>query len=284
MHHPTIADVQQSPNSELVDIYDGEALLGTAIVNGDSWTFAASNLSLGLHTFTAHSARGSSAQWGITVAEEAMNLVAPHVREASTVGNNSERLDYYQVNGDIHCLVPDYHMKSGDTVTVHWVGRNVTIDSPTQRVGSSPMLQPFPISKYEVIDVIGQNASIYYTVKRPTSAQTFTSLTLLLAVDGHAFQVNAPSINSAHDNLRLQKQTQFNNNSTAGVRAIGPEGDEWSAEITPCFGSDTYLNFSIDPSWLARNRGKPAIFNCSIMLSPGDPHYLFSQLLRVPSL
>lgn len=284
MNHSTTADFQQSANAELVDVYDGEALLGTAIVNGGNWTFAASNLSLGLHSFTAHSSRGSSAQWRITVAEEAMNLVAPHVREASTVGNNSERLDYYQVNDDIHCLVPDYHMKSGDAVTVHWVGRNVTIDSPTQTVESTPMLQPFPISKYEVIDVIGQNASIYYTVRRPTSTQTFTSLPLLFTVDGHAFQLDAPSINGAHDNLRVQKQTQFNKNSTAGVRAIGPEGDEWSVDVTPCFGSDTYLNFSIDPSWLARNRGKPAIFNCSVMLNPGDAHYLFSQLLRVPSV
>lgn len=41
MDHSTTADLQQSPNAELVDVYDGEALLGTAIVTGGNWTFDA---------------------------------------------------------------------------------------------------------------------------------------------------------------------------------------------------------------------------------------------------
>lgn len=273
-----------SRDVEMINIYDGEALLGTATSNGNTWSFTAQNLPLGLHTITARSATMRSNEWRITVAEETMNLLAPHVREASQVGGNSERLDYYQVNDDIHCIVPDYTMRSGDTVKVYWVGRNITIASSPQTVANPPSLQPFPISKYEVIDAIGHNASLYYTVERPASTQTFTSLSLALAVEGHSFQVDAPTINSGHDNLRVQRQTQFNNNSTAGVRAIGAGGDEWSEDITPVFGNDPYLNFKLDPAWLARNRGKPAVFNCSVRVNPGDPHYLFSQLLRVPSV
>lgn len=284
MNLPTPSNDQSSQNVDLINIYDGEALLGTATSNGATWSFNARNLPPGLHTFTARTITGRSNEWRITVAEAAMNLVAPHVREATLVADNRERLDYYQVNDVIHCIVPDYNMKSGDTVKAYWVGRNITIGSPIQTVGSPPSLQPFPISKYEVIDVIGHHASLYYTVKRPPDTETFTSLTLLLTVEGHSFQVDAPTINDGHDNLRVKKQPQFNDVSTAGVRAIGADGDQWSADITPAFGSNPRLNFKIDPSWLARNRGKPAVFNCSVKANPGDPHYLFSQLLRVASV
>ncbi|MCF7537486.1 hypothetical protein [Pseudomonas petrae] len=284
MKLPTPSNAQSSRDMDMINIYDGEALLGTATSTGNTWSFTAQNLPLGLHTFTARSTTGRSNEWRITVTEEAMNLVVPHVREATSVADNRERLDYYQVNDDIHCIVPDYNMKIGDTVKMYWVGRTITIGSTLQTVGNSLSLQPFPISKYEVIDVIGHNASIYYTVKRPPSTETFTSLTLLLTVDGHSFQVNAPTLNAGHDNLRVQKQTQFNNSSTVGVRAVGAEGDEWSADDMPVFGSNPYLNFTIDPSWLMRNKGKPAIFNCSVRVNPADPHYLFSQLLRVASV
>ncbi|MDC6381345.1 Ig-like domain-containing protein [Pseudomonas graminis] len=293
MNPSTIPVTQASRDVGTIGVYDGEVLLGTATTNGNTWSFTTQNLPLGLHTFTARSTTARSNEWRISITEEEMNLEAPHVREASLVASNRERLDYYEVNDDIHCMV-DYNnkfgdmlnMKPGDTVKAYWVGRNITIGSPIQTVGDTPSLQPFLISKYEVIDAIGHNASLYYTVKRPPSTETFTSLTLLLTVDGHSFQVDAPTINGAHDNLRVQKQPQFYSDTTASVRAIGAGGDEWSADITPTpvFGSNAYLNFKIDPSWLARNRGKPALFNCSIRLTPSDPHYLFSQLLRIASV
>lgn len=277
--------IDQPPKAETVDIYEGNNRLGAATLNGSHWSFIAENLSSEPHTFTAHFAGAESNKWTVTVTEGNLNLPAPHVNGATPGQANSERLDYYTINDDIQVVIPEYGIKLGDTVGVHWTGRGgITRFSEQTAVGNPPALQPFSISKYEVIDAILTNAFIYYTVKRTNDTQVYTSSTLILTVEGHPFPVNAPTINADHDNLRVLKQNEFNNGTTAGVRAVGPGGDEWSTDPTPAFGGNDYLNFKIDPSWLARNRGKSAIFNCSIRINPSDSHYIFSQLLRIPAV
>jgi hypothetical protein len=276
-----------------VEVFDGTTSLGVATLNGSTWTLAVSKLSLGVHRLSARSATATSSQWTLTVTEkeEYMNLTPATVLEAHSITDNSQRIDYYlDVNNSgletIHVIVPDYNMKTGDSVKVKWLGRgNHEENSPTQTVGNPPSLQPFAISKYEVIDVIGFNASIGYSVKRPPSDTLHQSPVLRLAVEGHAGTIVAPTINADHNNLRVQK-AQFNSNSTAAVRCIGgnSDSDVWSSDDTT-FGSASYLNFSINNNWLARNRGRSVKFDWSVRVNPGDGHnYKFSQLLRIPSL
>jgi len=284
MKQPTPV-IHQPPTAETVDIYDDEKLLGAATIDGSHWSFTVDNLSPGLHAFTARSSGAKSNKWAVTVTESNLNLPVPHVNGATPGLPNSERLDYYTINDDIQVVIPDYGIKLGDSVGLYWTGRGgINLFSEQTAAENPPALLPFSISKYQVIDAILTTAVIYYTVKRKDEAQVHPSPTLILTVEGHTFPVNAPTINGAHDNLRVWKQNEFNNGTTAGVRAIGPDGDEWSADSTPAFGGNDYLNFEIDPSWLARNRGRSAIFNCSIRLNPSDPHYLFSQLLRIQAV
>lgn len=275
-------------NVTTVEVFDGGRALGFATVTGNSWTLDVAWLTLGDHVLTARSGTSASSDWKFTVTETdpGLNLTRPSVQEARPEVGEKERLNYYDVNGDVHVVIPAYGMKSGDTVKLYWSGRNITLGSPIKVVGSPPALDPFTISKYEVIDVILGNASIWYTVKRPPNEDTYTSLTRELIVDGHAYTVDAPTINGAHDNLRVTRQSQFNNATTVEVRAIGGDADSdvWSSD-TMTFGDNREVNFSIDSNWRARHRAKPVKFNCSIRVNPSDgSHYLLSQLRRVSSL
>ncbi|MDH0747896.1 hypothetical protein N5D61_16290 [Pseudomonas sp. GD03842] len=271
-----------------IEVYDGSRSLGFATVSGNTWTLDLPQLPLGEHVFTARSGTLTSNNWKInmTAKDPVLNLTAPSVQEAHPVSGEKERLNYYDVNGDIHVAIPDYGMKTGDTVKLYWFGRSITLGSPIKVVGSPPSLPPFIISKYEVIDVIQANASLWYTVKRSPSDHTHESLSRELIVDGKGFTIDAPSINGSHNNLRVMRQSEFNDNTTAEVRAIGGDADSdiWSSN-TLTFGTAGYLNFSIDSNWLTRNRGKSVKFNCSLRIAPSDGNnYLFSQLLRVGPL
>jgi len=285
---PSDQNTAASSTAATVEVFDNNRLVGTAAVTGNTWSLAVSPLSPGTHTFTAKSGTATSNAYALTVVDEGseLNLTRPHVREAQPAQGDKERLNYYNVKGDIHVVIPAYGMKTNDTVKLYWFGRSVTLGSPIQTVGSPPSLQPYVISKYEVIDVIGANATIWYTVRRPPSSENLTSESLALIVDGHSYAINAPTINTGHDNLRALRLPQFNSDTTAAMRCIAgnADSDVWSSDEAT-FGSAAYLNFRIDPAWRARNLGKPVKFNCSIRVNPSDGHnYLFSQLLRIGSL
>ncbi|MFK3972431.1 hypothetical protein ACI2KS_17065 [Pseudomonas sp. NPDC087358] len=270
-------DAAQVPGTPVVEIWDGRNRLGFADVTGNSWTFTTSEpLSPGTYALTAASGAEFSTAWNITVAEQQLDLKHPTVAEAPPADGNNQSMNYYLVNRDVHVVVPNYNMKKDDTVKVHWKGRDFKFSTEIQTVVSPPTLEPFVISKYEVIDVIRTHATIWYTVKRPPGNVTQTSEELTLSVVGNDFFIDAPTINRGANNLRVNRQDEFNAETTAKVRCIGLT--EWSPESQP-FGAADYLNFPIDPQWLAQNRGRDVLFNWSLRLTPGKD-YRFSQLLR----
>jgi hypothetical protein len=216
-------------------------------------------------------------------AEPVVVFDAPQVREATFSAIDTQWLDYYEVNDDIHIIVPITQLAPNDTVKVFWVGRNTTIKSETLTVETSPEPLELVISKYEVIDVIGYaTTDIYYTVKKQGISDTYTSNHLKLSVTGHSFTIKAPTINSSNNNLFVWRQDKFNDTTTARVRAIGVT--DWEVEHNQKFGAEKYLNFPIDPAWLAANRGHSVVFDYSLRLNTGDTRWLFSQLLRVNPL
>ena len=270
-----------------IELYDGDRYLGSASVTNGAWCFTTTvPLEPGSHSFFAKAGSTTSGGWDINVleADGGLDLPRPHVTEAASEGGDKERLDYYKVRNDIHVVIPDYGMRTGDTVKVYWFGRTITLGSEIQLVGSPPKLKPFVISQYEVIDVIRSNASIKYTVRRPPGEVDHQSATLELIVDGHTYEINAPSLRG--NNLRVLKESPFDDQSTAAVRCIAgkDDADIWSSESRD-FGRPGYLDFTIDPSWHSRNKGKPVKFNRSgrIKTSNGT-NYLFSRLLRIDVL
>jgi hypothetical protein len=263
---------------ETIEIRDNGTVLGTVQTQPDgSWIYPTPALAEGAHTFTAHTNGQLSNAWNINIADDSLNLVAPHFRAATSAGPDREEINYYAHAGDGYVEVPDYGMKTGDTVRVSWVGRRVTSNSELQTVGNPAALQPFKISMYEIIDCIGVNAAISYTVVRSPNTVPFQSLSLSLSVFGHSGVVEAPTINSPdNNNLRIQFREDY---YSAQVRFIGLTTVESS--IREFHGND--LNFPIDAAWSSSNRGRPVLFNWSLKRFGNDNIY-YSQVLRVNNL
>lgn len=267
---------------QTVQIFDNNILRGTVQSLADGrWTFPTPVLTQGIHVFTARASGVTSNLWSINIQDEQLNLLVPHFENSRLVGPNREEIDYYQQEGDGFVQVQVSTLRPGDTVGVSWVGRRVTYNSEIQTVSNPPVPMRFKISQYEIIDCIGENAAISYTVVRPPSTTPITSPTLNLTIQGNRFAIEAPTLSTSHDNLRVWKQGQFNNNSTARVRAIGIS--TWQSDIE-YFNNQPYLNFTINPALIAENRGRPVLFNYSLKINPGDSIIYYSQILRVDRL
>jgi hypothetical protein len=268
--------------AETVQIRRNNIQVAVVPVNADgSWTYGPTpDLPLGLHVFTAHVGDKQSAPWTVNVQENEMRLTAPHFRDAASVGANAEEINYYihssDGEGDGYIEIPDYGAQPDDTVRVEWVGRNFTYHSEIQRVVNPAVMPVFKISQYEIIDCISDNAGISYTVQRLPGAPQ-TSVSQNLRVQGNPFVVRAPTLGSAHDNLRVWLQADFNENSTARVRAIGLT--TWQSDIQ-YFNNEPWLNFPIPQTWIAENRGRPILFNWSLRLNPGQTNSYYSQIGR----
>lgn len=201
-------------------------------------------------------------------------LPAPFVSEAT--GSNSDQLIYPNNNniiGDVHVIVPNYIMQPGDTVKVYWRG-NVEYSSPIQTV-TTPGPLTFVISRYDVIDNIGRSVDIRYTVKRPPSSTTHTSLIKRVFVI-QDLDLPAPTINSSNTNVRVLRGN-LHTGYTVQVRWIGVTTHDTETKV---LASEDYLNFTIPTAWANENMGKEVRINYSVHL-PGDARARFSRLLRV---
>lgn len=269
-------------STRTVTIWSKNSKLGTAEIADDgSWRFPIPVLEPGEHIFRSVTGGVQSASWTVTVVGNEASLEVPHFRNASNAGLNLEEIDYYVYQGDGFVEIPDSGMQPGDTVWVTWSGRNITFDSEIQTVANPPVPLVFLISQYDVIDCIRANVSIHYTVKKKNSEDVRKSVTLGLKVLGHSFDILAPSLSDSHNNLRVYRQTQYNANSTARVRAIGIS--TWQGEVE-YFKDAPYLNFAIDAAWLEENKGKLVLFNWSLRINRDDEKILYSQTLRIDSL
>jgi hypothetical protein len=267
------------PKAGSVQVHDNGAPLGTATIQpGGTWSLPAAGLAQGTHTFTAHVDGVASKPWTVKIQQNnEMNLVAPHFNNATSAGNGREQINYYAYEGDGYVEIPAYGALNGDTVSVSWVGRSITINSEIQTVTNPAIPLVFKISMYEVIDCIGVNATIRYTVVRPPSNEVHTSLALSLTVMGHSGAIVAPTINSPdNNNLRVQFVSDY---YSAQARFIGLT----TVESPIRKFDDSYINFTIDPAWRNANRGRPVLFNWSLKRF-GNDQIFYSQVLRVDNL
>ncbi len=261
-----------------VEIWDKDTRLGTLPVDPDgSWSFSAAGLASGAHIFRAQVGDKLSLPWTVNIVNDQIELPLPHIRNAQSVGPSREEIDYYAHEGDGYVEFPNLTLKKGDTVRVTWVGRSVTYKSEIQEVIDPATPLNFKISMYEIIDCIGVNASISYTLIRPPSDQVNTSPILLLTIKGHVGEIEAPTINSPdNNNIRVHFEEDY---YSAQVRFIGLTTVETS--IREFHGKN--LNFSIDSAWRAANKGKPVLFNYSLKRYNND-RIFYSRILRVSNL
>ncbi|WP_296178835.1 hypothetical protein [Pseudomonas sp. UBA1879] len=276
---------EAAPNAVIEIRRDGTPIGTTTADQSGQWHYNAAGLADGVYSFTAHTGTESSSSWRLTIKQPAV-LIVPYVQHANVAPpvNDRQTLAYYQIKADIDVVVPDYGMQPGESVKLYWVGRNTTYGSEIQTVANPPRPLRFKISKYEVIDVIGHRSTrIHYTVKRGT-AEPVLSHTLSLDVSGYPGEAPlvAPTLNAAHDNIRVQRQTGMGTSTTVEVRGLGTT--EWQSN-SQTLGSAQYLNFPVSATWLKANEGKPVKFNYSVRLKPSDgSNYRFSQLLRLDRL
>ncbi len=268
----------EDPVTATVEIWDKDTMLGTRPVDPNgSWSFPASGLELGEHIFRAQVGEKLSPPWRVSIVDDQIELPLPHVRNAQSAAPSREEIDYYANEGDGYVELPNLALKKGDTVRVTWVGRSVTYNSEIQEVIDPATPLTFKISMYEIIDCIGVNASIRYTLMRPPSDQAHTSPTLSLTITGHVGEIEAPTINSPdNNNIRVQFEENY---YSAQARFIGLTTVE--SPIREFEGK--YLNFPIDPAWRAENRGQPVLFNYSLKRFNNN-RIFYSRILRVSNL
>lgn len=261
-----------------VEIRDNNVIIAPNVpvqANG-TWSYQPTALAQGLHVFTAHANGQTSNNWEIGIGAEQMNLTPPHFRLATSAGPNREEINYYAHEGDGFVEIPDYGMRQGDTVRLTWVGRRVTVNSEIQTVANPPVPLVFKISMYEVIDCIGVNATMTYTVVRGAAGPS-TSQPMSLSVSGHVGAIEAPTINAPdNNNIRVQFRDDY---YSAQVRFIGLTTVE--SPIQEFHGN--YINFAINEAWRSQNRGRLVLFNYSLRRF-GDTQTFYSQILRVNSL
>jgi hypothetical protein len=261
-----------------VEIRDNNVVIAPnvpVLANG-TWNYQPPALTPGPHVFTAHADGQLSNNWVISVGTEQMNLTPPHFRLATSVGPNREEINYYAHEGDGSVEIPDYGRRVGDSVRLTWVGRRVTVQSEIQTVTDPAVPIVFKISMYELIDCIGVNATLTYTVVRAPAGPS-TSQSMSLSVFGHVGAIEAPTINSPdNNNIRVQFRDDY---YSAQVRFIGLTTVE--SPIREFHGN--YINFPINETWRSQNRGRLVLFNYSLRRF-GNTQIYYSQILRVNNL
>lgn len=261
-----------------VEIFDKSTRLGTADVDANgNWRFDTSALEVGGHIFRAQAGEAQSTAWNLTVSASDLTLPLPHIRNANLVAEAREQINYYAHQGSAFVEIPDYGMQPGDTVRVEWVGRKKSFRTEVKTVENPPKPIFFEISMYEVIDCIGTNATIKYTVLRPPAGKVNSSPSLILTVNGHVGAITAPTINTPDNNNIL---VQFQNGYySAAVRFIGLTTVESSTKRF----EGKYIDFPINAAWLNANRGQSVLFNYSLKLFDNQEIF-YSQILRVANL
>ena len=264
-----------------VSIYRNGNLAGTTTTNSKGeWSYDAKGLPAGSHELTARVGATRSAEWKFDIQQNIINPTEPFVHHAKVKlpVNGSQHFTFYDIDSDIEIVVPNYNMLKDDTVKLYWVGRNTTYTPKIQTVPTPPGPLSFVIPKYEVADVIDYSTTkIHYTVRRNGTLITSRILSLDVTANAGDRLFEPPSLNTTHDNIRVQKQSAFAN-STVEVHAIGKT--QWRSDIQT-FGNAGYLNFSLDKQWLAANKGTSVIFFYRVRLKPADGNsYKHSQALR----
>ncbi|MDT9678783.1 hypothetical protein F6R97_30315 [Pseudomonas sp. JV414] len=165
----------------------------------------------------------------------------------------------------------------GQTVKVYWLGRNSTYGSEIQTVAVAGETLRFLVPRLEVVDCIGKEARIWYTVRLPNTTQDRPSRELNITVTPQSLSLGEPTLNADKTNLRTPYPSLVGQYSVRmaffGVNTYyGPE-----VPITQA----SYTNHSVPRAWLDENRGKTVMFNFTLRKTGAGEPIIFSWCLRL---
>ncbi|AGK50090.1 hypothetical protein BTI_4144 [Burkholderia thailandensis MSMB121] len=212
----------------------------------------------------------------VTVNEAQLRLPVPWVLEAT--GPNHDQLSiaaYYNAEYIIVQVRRYDDMAGADTVRVQWVAA-VTYNTDVRPVGL-PGHMDFRIPRMEVIDAIGRDVRISYSVQQRLGGPVHPSDTLTLHVEGQSLTLPAPLLDGARTQVTVL-YSGMEDDQTVRVR--------WDGVVTRHTEIQRVVKgqpsiFDIPAAWVTENSGSRVLINYSVGWIDSDAQLQFSRVLRV---
>ncbi|AOJ03753.1 hypothetical protein WS70_17620 [Burkholderia mayonis] len=155
----------------------------------------------------------------LTVNEAQLRLPVPWMLGATGENHDQLGIDAYYNAEFITVQVCRYNDMAGmDTVQVQWVG-SVTYNAEIRQVGL-PGPMDFRIPRMEIIDAIGCDVRISYSVQQRLGGPVYPSDTLTLHVEGQSLTLPASTLNGARTQVAVL-YAGVENDQTVRVRWDG---------------------------------------------------------------
>ncbi|AOJ03751.1 hypothetical protein WS70_17605 [Burkholderia mayonis] len=212
----------------------------------------------------------------VTVNEAQLRLPAPWVLEATGPNHDQLRIAAYYNAEYIIVQVRRYDdMASADTVRVQWVAA-VTYNTDVRPV-VLPGHMDFRIPRMEVIDAIGRDARISYSVQQRLGGPVHPSDTLILHVEGQSLTLPAPTLDGARTQVTVL-YSGMEDDQTVRVR--------WDGVVTRHTEIQRVVKgqpsvFDIPAAWVTENSGSRVLINYSVGWIDSDAQLQFSRVLRI---
>ncbi|KVP13596.1 hypothetical protein WJ85_15175 [Burkholderia ubonensis] len=260
----------------LVDIFDNDELSGSpkSDPKGD-WIHSTGTLVTRVHEFTAISTAGErppSNSFKFAVG----SLDSPWVLGATGPNYDFLSLNAYYNADFITVQIQPYSelMKPDDTVRVIWSGR-FEYKTEVRPVGSQGRIE-FQIPRLEVLDCIGLNVGVSYTVALRGRDPVYLSEVRQLKVEDQSLNLPAPTFDRSTSTVTVSYDGATD--QTVAVRWDGTTERDTEIQLVVPGQSNV---FRIDPGWISENNGRMVRVAYSIGRRDADVRLQFSRVLRL---
>jgi hypothetical protein len=227
---------------------------------------------------------GPNAPWSPTtpidvhVKRVDLDLTAPKVLEAKESNGavmNFERHFYRENFATVEVVYTG--SDTGQSVKVIFAGRKFIWISVAQTVNIPGQILTFKVPRLEVIDSIGSNVKVSYTVRLPGTTTDVPSKVLDLQITAQKHALPEPTLNAAKTNLRIYYPTL----EATYKHRIALHG------VTTRYGAETYIvqanytDVAVPSAWLTENQGKDVMINFTLKRVNSTELIIFSWCLRV---
>jgi hypothetical protein len=227
---------------------------------------------------------GPDAIWSPTT------LIDVHVKRVDLDLTAPKVLEAKDANGTVINFERDFYREDFATVEVAYTGSNTeqrvkaifagrkfSWISDAQTVNIPGQILTFKVPRLEVVDSIGSNAKVSYTVQLPGTTTDVPSKVLDLQITAQKHALPEPTLNAAKTNLRIYYPTL----EATYKHRIALHG------VTTRYGAETYIvqanytDVAVPSAWLTENQGKDVMFNFTLKRVNSAELIIFSWCLRV---
>ncbi len=244
--------------------------------------YAQTNILLPIIRMTLPSVPSADSTFAFVPREQMMGLalhvpkLAPKLREAS--GDEGRRLllaDFYRAD-HVTIVVPIYAgMLPGQTVGARWKGPFATYDTAIATVATLAPVE-LTVPRREVVDAIGHNVEITFTVKRGDEPIE-TSKPLVVPVEAQELELPAPELDADHKQVIVRFPT-LGAGHQVNVRLQGATTLDLPIKTVT---NQTELSFAIPATWLQQNRDRVVYVTYAVATIKAGDLWQFSRVLRV---